>query len=141
MATLDCGHEKDALIGYVSIGATGEVLCKPCYSSRKRCAYDPKVLRRERVNLKDCIGFQTLVGTILMDGEEDFPRRRGNCCDILNMLVENVDEALKRWPSLAVDCEVEIVSLRGKERVRVVDERVPRDWRHHVCEVCNVYEE
>lgn len=29
------------------------------------------------------------------------------------MCFENVDEALKRWPGLAVNCEVEIVEWNG----------------------------
>ena len=74
--------------------------------------------------------------------KDPFPLRSGNCCDILNMNSENVEEALKRWPGLNEDCEVEIIELkeRGRERVRVVDSRVPASWRRHVCSGCGVYE-
>lgn len=84
----------------------------------------------------------TLVGTISWPGEDSdaFPKSHGNCCDVLNMCTENVDEALKRWPGLAVDCEVEVVEWKDRERIRVVDDRLPPGWLHHVCEGCGVYE-
>jgi len=176
---LDCGHEKDALVGYSILGSLGGMsICKPCNDIRKRIAYSPRVIRRERRPLK--VGMSTLVGVMGFaevtgscpkcghdhvtdprcsrygDGvtaicnvhdcgeklpvKSPFPLRHGNCCDVLNMNSENVIEALKRWPGLAVNCEVEVVEWGDCERVRVVDSRLPSDWLRHVCEGCGVYE-
>lgn len=137
---LDCGHVKDGLVGYVMLGATNETICAPCNSKRKRGAYAPRVLRREHRDLASCIGLTTTVGAPLIGKDREFPRPRGNCCNILNMNTENAEEALKRWPSLREDCAVEIVEWQGRERVRVIDSRVPPNWLHHNCEGCGVYE-
>ena len=137
---LNCGHEKDGKVGYVMLGSIGKTICKPCNDLQKRKNYSPRVIRRERRPLK--VGFTTLVGSIPMPGEDKdfFPKSNGNCCDILNMCTENVDEALKRWPGLAEDCEVEVVEWQGRERIRVVDDRLPPEWKRHNCEGCGIYE-
>lgn len=72
--------------------------------------------------------------------KDPFPLHHGNCCSVLNMNAENVIEALKRWPDLAKDCEVEIVEFRGRERVRVVDARIPSSWLGHNCTICGIFE-
>lgn len=140
MTMLVCGHEKDGQVGYVHLGGSNETICSPCHKQRKREAYKPRVLRRERVDITKHIGSVTSVGTILLDDDDGFPRARGNCCDILNMSADNVEEAVRRIPDLAVDCEVEVVELYGRERVRVVDSRLTADWLRHVCDTCRVYE-
>jgi hypothetical protein len=145
---LNCGHEKDGQVGYVMLGATDEIICTPCHSLRRQAAYTPKVLRRERRGLEASMGFCTTVGTILRPVDikrkrllgDAFPLSDGNCCDLLNMYSENAEEALKRWPELRQDCEVEIVEWNGRECVRVVDARIPRHWFHHDCDICGVYE-
>ena len=73
--------------------------------------------------------------------KDPFPLARGNCCDLLNMYTENAMHIIKTMPDVAADCEVEIVRVGKRERVRVVDERIPKDYRHHVCNSCGVYEE
>ena len=70
-----------------------------------------------------------------------FPMKHGNCCDVLNMCTENVREALKRWPRLSENCLVEIVELHGRERVRVIDNRLPEDWKKNCCRTCSIYED
>lgn len=137
---LSCGHVKDGRVGYVMLGATDETICAPCHTARKRAAYAPKVLRRERVDLRKHIGFATTVGIVLIGKDRNFPRSHGNCCDVLNMNAENIDEALRRWPGLGNDCEVEVVEWQGREHVRVVDSRLTGDWLRHVCDGCGVYE-
>ena len=144
---LDCGHPKDGQVGYVLLGKGGAI-CSPCNDQRKRDAYKPVVLRRERVNIADKMGFSTSVGTILWPEDVErkkrtgsvYPLSHGNCCDILNMCSENADYVIKTMPEVAVDCDVEIVLLGKRERVRVVDERIPKDYCHHVCDTCEVYE-
>lgn len=73
--------------------------------------------------------------------EDPFPLKHGNCCGVINMCTENVEEALKRWPELAVDCEFEIVKIRDLERKRVVDDRLPDEWKKHHCSSCGYYED
>lgn len=146
---LDCGHPKNGEIGYSVLGSLGgKTMCAPCNDQRKRDDYKPVVLRRERVNLADKVGTSTSVGTISwpedIKREEEtgskFPMSHGNCCAILNMCTENADHIIKTMPDVAADCEVEIVLLKDRERVRVVDERIPKGYRHHVCTCCGVYE-
>lgn len=72
--------------------------------------------------------------------KDPFPLGHGNCCSILNMCYENARHIVKIMPDVAADCEVEIVMLKDRERVRVVDERIPKGYRHHVCTGCGVYE-
>lgn len=72
--------------------------------------------------------------------EDPFPLGHGNCCNILNMCTENAKHIIKIMPDVAADCEVEIVQLGNRERVRVVDARIPKGYRHHVCNGCGVYE-
>ena len=146
---LDCGHPKDGEVGYVLLGKGG-VICSPCNDQRKRDAYKPVVLRRERVNIAEKMGFSTNVGTVLWPEDVErkkrtgspYPLSHGNCCDILNMCSENADHIIQTMPDVAADCEVEIVRLTegGRERVRVVDERIPKGYRRHVCNGCGVYE-
>lgn len=178
---LDCGCEKDGYVGYVKEGGTGKIVCRPCYMQRKRVEYKPVALRRERRDLKNCIGSTTLVGVMgfaEVDGpcprcghdhvtnpkctrwgdgvtakcavndcgadlpvKDPFPLKRGNCCDILNMYTENADHIIEIMPDVAADCEVEIVELRGREWVRVVDPRIPAGYRRHHCPACHIYEE
>lgn len=73
--------------------------------------------------------------------KDPFPIPHGNCCSVINMSTENVREALKRWPGLAVDCEVEIVELNGREMTRVIDDRLPTEWKKHKCSTCGFYED
>ena len=73
--------------------------------------------------------------------KDPFPLSDGNCCDVINMNTENVEEAKKRWPGLAVDCEVEVVDLNGREMIRVVDDRLPDAWKKHRCSSCGFYED
>jgi hypothetical protein len=178
--TLTCGHAKDGVAGYVK-RYNGDTLCMPCNEQRRRNAYRPEVLRRERRNLSECIGFTTLVGVMGFatvngpcpkcghdhvadpkctrwgDGvraecsvngcgaqlpvKDPFPLAYGNCCDILNMNSENAEHIVKIMPAVAVDCEVEIVKWGRRERVRVVDPRIPDGYKHHVCGTCNTYED
>ena len=146
---LNCGHPKDGLVGYSVLGSLGgRTMCKPCNDQRKRNDYKPETLRRERRNLADCIGSSTSVGTIPWPEDIErkrktgskFPMSHGNCCDILNMCTENADHIIKIMPDVAADCEVEIVLWGLRERVRIVDERIPKGYRHHVCNGCGVYE-
>lgn len=146
---LDCGHAKHWKTGYAVLGSLGgETMCTPCNGARKRNSYEPKVLRRERVSLEGRIGTSTSVGLIpwpedieqMQRTGSSFPMSHGNCCAILNMYAENASHIIQTMPDVATDCEVEIVSLGGRERVRVVDARIPRGYLHHVCDACGVYE-
>jgi hypothetical protein len=136
---LDCGHEKNGEIGYVK-SSSGAMICAPCNYERRVNAYRPKVLRRERRDLGNCIGGTTLVGHIRMKDERP-PYKHGNCCDILNMYTENAEALIASMPDVTADCEVEIVDLHGRERVRVVDSRIPDGYKYHMCSVCGIYED
>lgn len=134
----DCGHEAFAVYHF----PTGPSMCAPCYVAKEKAAYPGrvKVLRREMMRLE--VGEQTLVGVFMPPpGSDQWPIRRGNCCSVLNMYAENVEEALRRWPALAQACEFEIVELDGRVRRRVVDPRIPEAWRKLTCSVCRIYEE
>ena len=71
---------------------------------------------------------------------DPFPIRHGNCCNILNMCSENAQHVVKTMPEVATDCEVEVVMLKKRERIRVVDERIPKGYLRHVCSGCGVFE-
>jgi len=146
---LDCGHAKDGVVGYLVLGSlNNKTMCKPCNDQRKRDDYRPVLLRTERVNIAEKMGFSTLVGTIPWPEDikreketgSPFPLSHGNCCDILNMCSENADHIIETMPMVAADCEVEIVQFGKRERVRVVDARIPKGYLHHVCNSCGVYE-
>ena len=148
-AILDCGHAKDGSVGYSVLGSLGgKTMCAPCNDLRKRADYTPVVLRRDRVDIAKHIGLVTSVGVIPwpvdlkreIETGSMFPMSHGNCCDLLNMCAENAEHIIKTMPDVAADCEVEIVRLRERNRVRVVDERIPKGYRHHVCNSCGVYE-
>lgn len=178
METADCGHETDY---FVVNGKTGTTKCRECAARDARKAYNPRVLRTERVSLSSRIGFMTLVGVMGFakpsgscpkcghdhvknpkcdrygDGitaictvndcgtklpvEDPFPIAHGNCCDIINMNAENALEAVKRWPELDKNCEVEIIDLNGRTLTRVIDSRLPPKWKVHECSGCGFFEE
>jgi hypothetical protein len=73
--------------------------------------------------------------------KDPYPLSHGNCCSIINMCAENALEAVKRWPELDVDCEVQIIDLRGRKIVRVIDQRIPPEWKVHECSGCGFFEE
>ena len=98
---------------------------------------DPKCTRwgdgvRAECDVNDC-GAQLPI-------KDPFPLDHVNCCSILNMCYENANHIVKIMTDVATDCEIEVVQLGGRERVRVVDERIPKGYRHHVCSGCGVYE-
>lgn len=84
---------------------------------------------------------------------DPFPLDHGNCCSLThpyvdrkptgpsyrcrNMNSENVGEAAKRWPELVTGVECEILE---DESCRVVDERLPANWRKHYCAGCGYFE-
>jgi len=72
--------------------------------------------------------------------KDPYPFEHGNCCSVINMNSENVEEALRRWPELAEDCEMEVVMLRKREHYRVIDKRLPDSWKKHECTGCGYYE-
>lgn len=130
-----CTHQ-----GARSIVMTPEgKLCGTCAHIRARKAYNPTVLRREHRPLR--VGGTTLVGIIDLPGDNGYPKKRGNCCGVINMYTENVEEALRRWPELGESCEMEVVEIRGHERLRVVDERLPVEWRRAYCVACSIFED
>ena len=110
----------------------------PCSKCGHDHVEDPKCVRygdgiTAYCSVDDCGG--------MIPTKDPFPVKSGNCCSILNMWSENVREALNRWPDLKHDCEMEVVLLRGRERFRVVDSRIPDDWKGLSCPSCGVYED
>jgi hypothetical protein len=63
---------------------------------------------------------------------------------VANMHGENITAALKQWPELAEGVEVELLppgSTHKHQAVRIIDERIPPEWRRHSCAVCGFAKE
>ena len=122
-----------------SVGVMGfATVVGPCPKCSHDHVADPKCTRwgdgvRAECAVNEC-GAQLPV-------RDPFPMQHGNCCDILNMYTENANHIIKTMPDVAADCEVEIVELGGRERVRVIDARIPIGYKRHVCSTCKVYED
>jgi len=150
-------------------GPTKPSVCDRCAAKEKyEEAAKLKVLRREMIPLK--VGMTTLVGTIPWPEDVErkkntgsaFPMSHGNCCSLTwpinkikqpdgtmdyqptgpsyacrNMHSENVDEAAERWPELLNGVEIEVLE---DNTCRVVDERLPADWKKHYCSGCGYFE-
>lgn len=113
-------------------------MCEKCkFLFRRGQTKSLQVLRKKIIPLK--VGMTTLVGIIC----DEFPIKHGNCCSLSrhpcrNMNSENVDEARIRWPELSNGVEVEILEDNS---CRVIDSRLPVEWKRHFCTSCGYFED
>lgn len=143
-----CGNEANGWVVYIG-KTTAASVCYVCAAkSKKEQVSKLRVVRRDRVPLR--VGMTTLVGYL----NTSYPASSGNCCSLThpyvdgkptgpsypcrNMNAENVDEAGKRWPELLQGVEIDVLEDGS---CRVVDERLPAEWRKHFCSGCGYFED